>query len=1590
MRETTRMIDPSAPLARERGRPRRRATARWWRTGLLAGAVLWWLSAACSGETPTTPTRPPPPPPPPPPPASVATSVAVSPSSAVLAALGDTAAFAAEVRDQRGAVMTGATVGWSSSATEVVAVAATGVVTAVGNGTATVTATAGQASAAVEITVRQVAAAVAVGADTVSFSAVGDTATVTATVSDANGHAVEDAAVAWSSADTRVVTVSASGLVTAVGEGSARITAASGDLSGTAIARVAVVPVAIVLDPAQMHLRAVGDTGTVTATVSDANGNTMEDAAIAWSSADPAVASVTSAGLVTAIALGATEVTAAAGGVEASARIIVRSISSDRDALVLLFETTKGPSWVRSDNWLTDRPLSEWYGVATDYEGRVEFLDLPANGLVGNLPAALGRLTRLRNLSLDGNELSGPLPARRWRDLVELGGLFLQNNPLTGELPPELAALRGLVTIDLRETDFTGAIPAEWGELPDLRYLGLTGTGVRGPIPATFTRLSGFRLDADRTGICLPREPVFDAWQLTAQLNGVFPCVPETADRDILMELYAATDGPRWTSSRGWGSRLPLGMWEGVESDDDGYVTSLTLHHNNLSGRLPARLGELPRLETLKLTSNRLRGSIPPEWGNLANLRILMIGDNPLEGSIPPELGQLTALDSLYLAWTGISGSIPPELGNLTKLKSLELYNNQLSGEIPSRLGNLASLRSLALSNNALTGSIPPELGRLASLTEMTIFSNRLSGPIPPDLAALSQLERFNAQGNRLSGEIPPELGRLGRLTHLYLNRNQLRGTIPAALGDLGELRVLWLFLNELGGDIPPELGRLRNLRSLILADNPLSGPIPPALGGLSALERLNLTRTGLTGRIPPELGNLGALRMLSLSETGLSGPLPPELGRLGALEQLYVVFTELSGLIPRSFVNLPVLGEFLYYQTNLCAPLDGEVRRWLAQIPNHQGNECAATDVERLALAEVYDRMGGEAWHNRDGWGGGAPVGTWHGVRTGDDGRVVDLSLRANGLAGALAGEVANFTALEVLDVGENAIEGGLPEGLAGLGRLRELRLDGNQGLAGALPFAFTSLANLGVFQFHDTGLCASPAPTFQAWWLAIGERSGASCDNAAEVRLAIPSVHLTQSVQDSAGRVTLLSGRDALLRVFVTGDREGAYYEPGAVAEFRRGGEVVHRAALSRAGDRVPTSIAEGRMDLSFNAVVPGSVVTAGTELVVDVDPEGVVPRAAGSRDRFPAAGALALDVVDVPPLELTVVPVVEADDPDWSIREWTDGISADSPQLGLLRHAFPIVDMEARTRAPYLTSLDLTNEDHTWLLALELEALREMENGTGYYYGAAASKRGYVRGIARVDGWVSMGKPWATELAHEVGHSMNLYHAPCGGAAFADPDFPYAGGGIGVWGYDFRDGSLVSPENRRDIMGYCYELGWISDYHFTRALAHRLRREGAAAARPAPAPRDVLVLWGGVLNGELRLEPAFSARTRPRLPETADGPYRLRGLGADGEAMFSYGFVPGEDKYGNRYFYFAVPVGPDWAGSLERVALTGPEGSAVLEVDEPRPISVVRDGAGRLRAILRDWSGPLPDALRGVDGLDVRGTRDLRDALRPDRPR
>ena len=82
-------------------------------------------------------------------------------------------------------------------------------------------------------------------------------------------------------------------------------------------------------------------------------------------------------------------------------------------------------------------------------------------------------------------------------------------------------------------------------------------------------------------------------------------------DREALVALYNATDGENWNRSDNWLSDAPLGEWEGVTTDDDGRVISLSLSFNALSGEIPPELGNLAKLEKLYLGGNRLEGCVP-------------------------------------------------------------------------------------------------------------------------------------------------------------------------------------------------------------------------------------------------------------------------------------------------------------------------------------------------------------------------------------------------------------------------------------------------------------------------------------------------------------------------------------------------------------------------------------------------------------------------------------------------------------------------------------------------------------------------------------------------------------------------------------------------------------------------------------------------------------------------------------------------------------------------------------------------------------------------------------------------------------------
>jgi len=187
-----------------------------------------------------------------------ATTLDVTPESATLSAIGETTTLSAAVLDQNGQPFAGAAVTWSSIDPSIASVDAAGVVTAVGVGSTTVTASSGELIANAAITVTQTPATVTTAPDTVLLL-VGETQTVTATVKDAGGTVIPAAMVSWASDAATVATVSTGGVVTGVAAGFATITATAGGASGTTLVSVSE-PLTDVLVPNDTTL-----TGTINA-----------------------------------------------------------------------------------------------------------------------------------------------------------------------------------------------------------------------------------------------------------------------------------------------------------------------------------------------------------------------------------------------------------------------------------------------------------------------------------------------------------------------------------------------------------------------------------------------------------------------------------------------------------------------------------------------------------------------------------------------------------------------------------------------------------------------------------------------------------------------------------------------------------------------------------------------------------------------------------------------------------------------------------------------------------------------------------------------------------------------------------------------------------------------------------------------------------------------------------------------------------------------------------------------------------------------------------------------------------------------------
>ncbi len=341
---------------------------------------------------------------------------------------------------------------------------------------------------------------------------------------------------------------------------------------------------------------------------------------------------------------------------------------TDQEILVKIYNSMNGPNWNESDgvNWLSEKPLGEWKGVKINEEGRVIALSVKGDVVSEVIPAEIGGLTELEELTINikKNEVANIIPAEIGK-LTKLKNLrlslsfFIPNNDRP--VLPDLSALVNLENLFL--SAFKGAIPENIGKLSKLRTLHLGSFEWK--IPESICGLSNLEQLAIVS---------------SAQPEGAVPdCIGNLSNLKSLKIDYSLGSAGAIKQPN---AKFPESIWELTNLE---YLYLRTI--SNSGGPLPGdKIAKMTNLETIAVADCGITGTIPTALFASGKLTDVTLNRNELTGNIPTEIGNCPKLRYIHLAKNQLSGSIPSEIANCPNLSNLTLNENQLSPNIPAAL----------------------------------------------------------------------------------------------------------------------------------------------------------------------------------------------------------------------------------------------------------------------------------------------------------------------------------------------------------------------------------------------------------------------------------------------------------------------------------------------------------------------------------------------------------------------------------------------------------------------------------------------------------------------------------------------------------------------------------------------------------------------------------------------------------------------------------------------------------------------------------------------------------------------------------------
>lgn len=437
----------------------------------------------------------------------------------------------------------------------------------------------------------------------------------------------------------------------------------------------------------------------------------------------------------------------------------------------------------------------------------------------------------------------------------------------------------------------------------------------------------------------------------------------------------------------------------------------------------------------------------------------------------------------------------------------------------------------------------------------------------------------------------------------------------------------------------------------------------------------------------------------------------------------------------------------------------------------------------------------------------------------------------------------------------------------------------------------------------------------------------------------VAIHHVDFGQSVVKET--LTLVGEKPALLRVSVLGNEAGL--APAVEVEATQG--------TTSLGTRVLTGpatapLTEDLTDLSkqYRVVLPAEWLVPGVELTVRVDPSNALPETDESNNEAVLTPTVSRGHV----LHLTAVPVVQ---------NTLTGTPRDVERT--VTDVWPVKGVEVKTRAPYTSSVALTGSaTSAWSQLLdELAQVKTADGSSRNYYGFVKVNYGSgVAGIGYIGRGVATGRDDSlSTVAHELGHNLGRPHAPCGGVAGADPNFPYAGAKIGTWGWNGT--TLLAPSRYVDLMSYC-SPEWVSDNSYEKVQQFLSGRGEFAPDAMLPDMRwtDAVLISGRLsASGEVRWAPVQRVRASVNEPVRADAALVLATRAG---AVIRVPVALDETAEGDERHFVAVAP---WVGELAATALELNGRAIGRRAAGPAPVRAVAD-VTRVdeRTVRVRWSG------------------------------